>query len=241
MDFTIATNNFDGPLDLLLHLVQKKKLDITLISIAKIVDDYISYINENEFLDLAQATAFLDIATILLKIKVRSIFPRDKVEADTDDSNDLMIKLIDKHYYSVLADMMVKWEDDDSGYFKKGKVDYDYKGEVNTTEYLDDVTLLNLAITFEAILSKFNEKDPEIKLESYTLTVSDQINWLKSMCRKKTWQLKELFYQLDDKFSVVVTFLALLECIKDHNVIVVYESPSSCLVMINKEETLCEE
>ncbi len=234
MKFNITTEYFDGPIDLLLHLVQKKKLDITVISIANIADEYISYLNNAEFLNLEQATEFLDVATVLVRIKIRSVFPRDSVEDIEDDPADLLIQLMNKKYYSVLADMMVQWEDLDLGYFKKGKVDYDYKGEVDSTELLDEVTLLNLAIIFENTLKNLEEKD-EIVVESYKLTVADQILWIQKMCRNQAVQLKDMFTSLPDKFSVVVSFLALLECMRLGKVIVISSSLDSCLI-IGKEE-----
>jgi len=236
MDFIITSNVFNGPLDLLLHLVQKKKLDVTAVAIAEIADDYLDYMKRMEVIDIEQITSFLEVATILLKTKLRALFPNREEEELEEDTTDLLLKLMNKKYYSVLADMMTQWEESDIRYFKRGEIDNAVMFDLNPVDYLDDVTLLNLAVTFEQILSEFNKTEDSMVIESVNLTIAQQVQWIIDLCQEQTWHLRDMFAQLPNKFAVVVSFLALLECMKDQRVLVLFESKEACLIMLRKSD-----
>jgi|GEM_PF-7044484 len=230
MKFAINSEIFAGPLDILLQLVQKKKLDITMISLAQIADDFQAYIGELDIENMEQVTSFLHVATILLRIKVQTMFPDSQHFAEEEEV-ELLLNLMDKKYYAVLADIMTEWETADLGYFRRGANELMIEEEVDPNRFLDEVSLLNLAMTFEQILLEFGKEEEPLSVESFSITIADQVTWLNDMCHLKPRNLVELFRYLPNRFSVVVTFLALLESIRSGVLLVAYETDGQCIVL----------
>jgi len=210
--FEVNTNQYQGPLDVLLDLIRKKRLDITKISLAKVADEFIQYFQQAE-LNIEETTKFLEIVTILLRIKRKTLFPNDEKDID-DDETVLLERLFNKQYYTVLADILDEWQINSSGYFSKGDNDYlDNTELIETQEYLKDVNLLKLSVAFNYLINK-KEDEPELVIDKHDITIADQIDWIKENIKKKKMKLSSIITSMPSKYSAIVTFLAILECIR---------------------------
>lgn len=210
--FKVNTFEYQGPLDVLLDLIRKKRLNITKISLAKVTDEFIEYFQSVE-LNILETTKFLEIVTILLRIKRKSLFPNENDEDDEQETF-LLERLFSKQYYSVLADILNEWQINSSGYFTKGENEYLENVEFTSTEeYLQDINLLKLSVAFKYLVNK-KEDVSELRIEHHEINIQDQINWLKINVRKRKMRLSNVINSMPNKYSSIVTFLALLECIR---------------------------
>ncbi len=220
--FNIKLENFEGPLDLLLYFIKRDKIDIYDIPITKITNEYISVIDEAKKLDVSIAGEFLFMASMLLRIKTQMLLPRqiDDESLDIDDPRiDLVSQLIEYKKYKTVAHKLknLHFENKDTFFRSSVKVIYDQSPDVS--DYLNEVSLYDISKIFkEAIDNAPSEDTFEISREMVSL--NDQKNFiLKEFEKKKVVSLKNLVKNLETKIEIIVTFLALLEMIKQSEII----------------------
>jgi len=220
--FNIKLENFEGPLDLLLYFIKRDKIDIYDIPITKITNEYISVIDEAKKLDVSIAGEFLFMASMLLRIKTQMLLPRqiDDESLDIDDPRiDLVSQLIEYKKYKTVAHKLknLHFENKDTFFRSSVKVVYDQSPDVS--DYLNEVSLYDISKIFkEAIDNAPSEDTFEIYREMVSL--NDQKNFiLKEFENKKVISLKNLVKNLETKIEIIVTFLALLEMIKQSEII----------------------
>lgn len=220
--FNIKLENFEGPLDLLLYFIKRDKIDIYDIPITKITNEYISVIDEAKKLDVSIAGEFLFMASMLLRIKTQMLLPRqiDDESLDIDDPRiDLVSQLIEYKKYKTVAHKLknLHFENKDTFFRSSVKVVYDQSPDVS--DYLNEVSLYDISKIFkEAIDNAPSEDTFEISREMVSL--NDQKNFiLKEFEKKKVISLKNLVKNLETKIEIIVTFLALLEMIKQSEII----------------------
>ena len=218
----IKLENFEGPLDLLLYFIKRDKIDIYDIPITKITNEYISVIDEAKKLDVSIAGEFLFMASMLLRIKTQMLLPRqiDDESLDIDDPRiDLVSQLIEYKKYKTVAHKLknLHFENKDTFFRSSFKVVYDQSPDVS--DYLNEVSLYDISKIFkEAIDNAPSEDTFEIYREMVSL--NDQKNFiLKEFEKKKVISLKNLVKNLETKIEIIVTFLALLEMIKQSEII----------------------
>ena len=220
--FNIKLENFEGPLDLLLYFIKRDKIDIYDIPITKITNEYISVIDEAKKLEVSIAGEFLFMASMLLRIKTQMLLPRqiDDESLDIDDPRiDLVSQLIEYKKYKTVAHKLknLHFENKDTFFRSSVKVVYDQSPDVS--DYLNEVSLYDISKIFkEAIDNAPSEDTFEISREMVSL--NDQKNFiLKEFEKKKVISLKNLVKNLETKIEIIVTFLALLEMIKQSEII----------------------
>ncbi len=220
--FNIKLENFEGPLDLLLYFIKRDKIDIYDIPITKITNEYILVIDEAKKLDVSIAGEFLFMASMLLRIKTQMLLPRqiDDESLDIDDPRiDLVSQLIEYKKYKTVAHKLknLHFENKDTFFRSSVKVVYDQSPDVS--DYLNEVSLYDISKIFkEAIDNAPSEDTFEIYREMVSL--NDQKNFiLKEFEKKKVISLKNLVKNLETKIEIIVTFLALLEMIKQSEII----------------------
>lgn len=227
MPINIKLQAFEGPLDLLLHLIEKAEVDIYDIPIAEITEQYIEYIHMMQELDLEVASEFLVMAATLLEIKSKMLLPKPKKaenEADQiDPREELVQKLIEykkfKEASSLLKDKLSIYE---KIFYKAPEPIDDYISDFTSltgisadllTKCLNDVLLKNT----ENIKSKNSYRG--IYRES--ITIEDKIQHIKILLfSKPVFYFEELFKHRVNKYEIIITFLAILELIKRKNIFV---------------------
>ena len=206
--------NFEGPLDLLLHLIRGTKLDIKTIKLAEITDQYMRYMKELECLDMERASEFIEVAATLLEIKSRSVLPRqEELEEDEEDPAEVLKRRLEE--YKLFKEASV-------GLATIENVDRFYKEpERSANDYrfvLKDMTMEGLVQAFSKLLAKLDEEtkvEVERKIQKDRFTLADKIEGLRS---KLTTEKKVKFFSLfDNDFTrgeIITTFLAILELLK---------------------------
>ena len=220
--FDIKLENFEGPLDLLLYFIKRDKIDIYDIPITQITNKYIAVIDEAEKLDVSIAGEFLFMASMLLIIKTQMLLPRqiDEESLDIDDPRiNLVAQLIEYKKYKNIAHKLknLHFENKDSFFRSSSKVVYDLSPDVS--DFLNEVTLFDISKIFKDAVDNAPTQDT-FEIYREIVSLKEQKNFiLQQFKTNKIISLKKLVKKLETKIEIIVTFLALLEMIKQSEII----------------------
>ena len=220
--FNIKLENFEGPLDLLLYFIKRDKIDIYDIPITKITNEYISVIDEAKTLDVSIAGEFLFMASMLLRIKTQMLLPRqvDEESLDIDDPRiDLVAQLLEYKKYKNIANKLknLHFENKDTFFRSSTKVVYDQSPDIS--DFLQEVTLYEISKIFKEAIENAPTQD-SFEIYRETVSLKDQKEFiLQKLKTNKISSLKKLVKKLETKIEIIVTFLALLEMIKQSEII----------------------
>lgn len=235
MDIKFKIDEFEGPLDLLLHLIKESKMDIFNIEIEKITEQYISFINEQEKMNLEVASEYLILASELIEIKSKMLLPNSKIDSDFEEEDpreDLVQRLIEYQTYKDITKLLEEKE--------LLRRDIHTKIPENISNYIDesitinsDVTLDDLVVAFKKFLERKKESRPlHTKVTKNEISVSSRRREIsKLLTSKKRVSFFELFPILSKQY-VVATFLAVLEMAKSKELIIKQDK--------NFDEIICE-
>jgi len=207
------TKNFEGPLDLLLSLIEQRQLDITTIALAEVTEQFLQYLKQLETIDPTVLADYLAIAAKLLVIKSKAILPTLELEPEEDDAAfDLEAKLILYKQFKEAAKYLKKLDNKRRQGFLRSVT---FEQRVN---FYPDPTIstkeLHTAIL--TVLSGLKELDnlPKAKLKE-AISIQEKIDHLRNILSTKIeTKLSDLIKTAKNKGEVIVTFLALLELIK---------------------------
>ena len=211
--YNIKIPVFEGPLDLLLHLIRENKIDIYDIPIAIITHQYLQYIKIMKELDLDIAGEFLVMAATLIHIKSRMLLPPDEEappEEQEDPRHELIQKLIEYQAFKEAALSLRQREDEWTRVFQREPLS-DEKDDEGI--YLSDVNLFDLLEAFKKIL---DTSPPEVAtITKETLTVKDKMSLIMEMLEgQEAIRFEEFFKDGITRSQLIVTFIALLELIR---------------------------
>ncbi len=216
--YSIKIDGFEGPLDLLLELIQKEEMDIRDIQISIITDRYLEYVNLMEQLDLDLASEFLVMAARLLHIKSESILPQiaEKTKYPIGNQAQLVQQLLEYKRYKEAAQVLdVYAEKRTLIYNRSSKLHSDLDG---TRTYEIKATLFDLLTAFKNINDRISniEQDEEYHtVEEETITVEDKIAFIeRQLANDDQLLFDDLFHFTSSKLDLIVTFLAILELIR---------------------------
>ena len=220
--FNIKLENFEGPLDLLLYFIKRDKIDIYDIPITQITNEYISVIDEAKTLDVSIAGEFLFMASLLLRIKTQMLLPRqvDEESLDIDDPRiDLVAQLLEYKKYKNIANKLknLHFENKDTFFRSSTKVVYDQSPDIS--DFLQEVTLYEISKIFKEAIENAPTQD-SFEIYRETVSLKDQKEFILQRLKKnKISSLTKLVKKLETKIEIIVTFLALLEMIKQSEII----------------------
>ena len=220
--FNIKLENFEGPLDLLLYFIKRDKIDIYDIPITQITNEYISIIDEAKTLDVSIAGEFLFMASLLLRIKTQMLLPRqvDEESLDIDDPRiDLVAQLLEYKKYKNIANKLknLHFENKNTFFRSSTKVVYDQSPDIS--DFLQEVTLYEISKIFKEAIENAPTQD-SFEIYRETVSLKDQKEFiLQRLKTNKISSLKKLVRKLETKIEIIVTFLALLEMIKQSEII----------------------
>jgi len=217
--YNVNLEVFQGPLDLLLHLIEKMEIDIYNIPIAKLTESYLEYINNNDEFSLENAEEYIVMAATLLHIKSKSLLP--KFENETiEDEEDLVQQLLDYKNYKELSEKLDNLQKIRAQFLDKESVNIDVEGSVEMMRMPSS----KLLRAMENILRSFDDTENEVSLVSYRREVSfeqvkeDLVNKLK---HKNNISFIDLIKSYSHKNEIVLVFMGILAMIKDQELLCV--------------------
>ncbi len=226
MGIPVKLEVFEGPLDLLLHLIDKNKINIYDIPIALITEQYMEYINAMQEQDLDIMSEFLVMAATLLRIKSKMLLPIEETEEEEvlDPRQELVERLLEyKMYKYASLELRDRQLDADRLIFKKSTLPpelLNYKEEVHPEELLSDLTLAKLNTIFQSVIKKQSEKIDPVrskfgKIEKEDVNLPKKMRYVQEYgLSHKRFSFRRLLEAQHDKMEVVVTFLCILELMK---------------------------
>ena len=238
MDYKVTLESFEGPLDLLLNLISKTKIDIYDIPIHIITQQYMVYIYHMEELDLEIASDFLVMASTLIEIKSKMLLPKEKIvlegeEFEIDPREELIMQILEYKKFKEVADRLKEFEKEKSKTFYKLKEDlsiYDEE-EINFDEF--DLDLLVDALNEMIARRGLDEEKIDletIKKEEYR--ISDCIDIIfKKLKEYKSIKFDDLIDINAKKNEIIAYFLSLLELIRTNDIMVKQEGAFSELII----------
>ncbi len=219
-EFRVQFDVFDGPLDLLLHLVRKQEVDIYDVNMSKLASDFIEYVEKMKDLDIEVAGEFLVMAASLLYIKSKELLPVDKREEVEDDEDEedprweLIRQLVEYKKYKDAAAQLEQRAGEQDLIFPRiaPKPHFDEPDSLPDTK----LSVLDLLDAVSAILKRFEDKEDESReIVQDRWTVSDKIAMIREkLSGGERFRFTEFFEQAANRVEVVVTFLAMLELIR---------------------------
>lgn len=227
MGIPVKLEVFEGPLDLLLHLIEKNKVDIYDIPIALITDQYLEYVNSMDHEDLNVVSEFLVMAATLIDIKSKLLLPKevDETGNDIDPREELVAQLIEYRMFKQIAEELKSQQ------LYAGKAMYKpstvppevakYEPPVNLDKLLQGVTLEKMQQVFTEVLRRQENKIDKVragfgKIQQEEVSLPDKITYIRKYAKKKKeFSFKQLLLKQESKIEVIVTFLAILELMKN--------------------------
>lgn len=225
MTYQVKLPVFEGPMDLLLHLIEKNELDIYNIPIALITQQYLEYLTRAEELDIDLTSEFLVMASTLLAIKARMLLPKpvteiaEEEEQGIDPRAELVEKLLEYKEYKEKALFFRELEERQAQYFWREVDDAKLLKEFRPANPLASLSLDDLTRALSQVLKKVEKRLAFVSMSREEITIQDQIEAIEKRMQETSVGRGIPFYKLFDahrvsKEEVIVTFLALLELIK---------------------------
>lgn len=221
--YRVQLNNFEGPLDLLLFFIKRDELDIYDIPVSYITKQFLEYMNLLEELDLDVASEFILMASMLMSIKAKMMLPREESEEEeldeTDPRYELVQRLLEYKRYKEMAEKMADIDEETRKKYTRGFTDADEVERQATGEALQDVTLFHLIAAFKKVLQDIERSNVVHHVEKVDTTIEDQTEYVIDVLQEKgRCSFIELCRGLKNRVFVVVTFLAVLEMIKEQQI-----------------------
>lgn len=239
MNYIVTIDNFDGPLDLLLHLIKKMDIDIYDISIEEITKQYLNYINSMKELNLDIASEYLVMASELLEMKSSMLLPKNDIvedEYEEDPKERLIKRLIEYKRYKELVPDFKELEQLRKEEFTKEPDDlYQFKKETDEV-ILEDLKLEDLINAFSEFLKRKElEKPLNTKITKKEYSVKKRNKEIKKILEeKKKISFDELF-DVMTKDYVVVTFLSILDLARKQSLVIKQENNFNKIYLKIKE------
>lgn len=236
--YVVTIDNFDGPLDLLLHLIKEQDIDIYDIKIEDITKQYLDYIRHMKELNLEIASEYLVMASELIEMKSKMLLPKKKEKEDDDyeeDPRELLIErlLAYKRYKEVTSEfkdleltrkMVFTREPDNLNRY------------VKEDENIEELGVADLIDAFNNLLKR-KELDRPIatKITKKELSVTEKVNKIKNILRNKKKINFEDIFEVSTKEEVIISFLSVLEMVKKDEILLTQEGNFKNIVISLKE------
>lgn len=237
MGIPVKLQVFEGPLDLLLHLIDKNKIDIYDIPIVDITNQYMEYIRAMEKEDLNVMSEFLLMAATLLDIKCRMLLPKEINEEgqEEDPRQELVEQLLQYKMYKYMAyELRDRQVEGERAIYREPDIPeevQEYVEPVNLEELLGDLTLAKLNRIFRDVMRRQDEKIDPIrsgfgKIEKEEVSLPEKLDYVEEYAvNHSVFSFRQLLKKQGSKVQLVVTFLAVLELMKTGKIKIEQKQP----------------
>lgn len=249
MGIPVKLQVFEGPLDLLLHLIDKNKIDIYDIPIVEITNQYMDYIKAMEKEDLNVMSEFLVMAATLLDIKCRMLLPKEVNEEgeEEDPRQELVEQLLEYKMYKYMSyELRDRQVEGEQLMFKEPTVPeevMEYVEPVDLDLLLKNVTLAQLNYIFQDVMKRQIDKIDPVrskfgKIEKEEITLPDKLEYVTEYAKlHRKFGFRQLLEKQNSKTQIVVTFLAILQLMKEGVISIEQEQAFDEIMIISRVES----
>ncbi len=237
MELNVKLQAFEGPLDLLLHLIDKNKVNIYDIPIVEITNQYMEYIEEMKRQDLNVMSEFLVMAATLLSIKSKMLLPKVENEEDgkeVDPRAELVEQLLEYKMYKCMSyELRDRQIGAEQVFYKEKTLPNEvlqYEQPVDLEELMSDVTLNKLSSIFQSVMRRQENRVDPIRSQFGTIkkeevSMEDKMIFVRDYAKNhQTFSFRKLLESQATKTEIIVTFLSILELMKDGTISIVQEN-----------------
>lgn len=247
MAIPVKLEVFEGPLDLLLHLIEKNKVDIYDIPIVEITAQYLEYIQNMETEDMNVMSEFLVMAATLIDIKCRMLLPKEVNEEgeEEDPRAELVQKLLEYKMYKYMSyELKDRQVDAGRTLFKDKtlpKEIEDYKPPIDFEELLGDADLNKLQNLFKSVMKRQEDKIDPVrstfgKIERDEIDIEAKAGYVEEYVKlHKTFSFRQLLEKQRSKMEIIVTFLIILEMMKVGKISIEQENTFDDIMITSNE------
>ena len=233
----IKLKDFEGPLDLLLHLVSKYQMDIYDVPITEVIEQYLAYVATLQAMRLEVAGEYMVMASQLMLIKSRKLLPKVAEVANLEDDleQDLLSQIEEYRKFKALGEHLEAKHQDRARYYSKAPTELIYED----AELVHDKTTIDLFLAFSTLLAKKKEEfsknhttilRDEYKIEDMMVIVRDSLANRERLC------LQDLFKETTNLQEMITLFLATLELIKTQELVLIQQESFGDIYLMKKEE-----
>ncbi len=253
MALEVELKAFDGPLDLLLTLIEKNKINIFDIPIAEITDQYLAYVRKMEEENLEVMSEFMVMAAELIAIKCRMLLPKEEEEAEgeADPREELVRRLLEYKTYKYMASELRECMEEASGRLFKddttpGEVKK-YRPKINPEEIVSGITLDRLHEVFESVLRRSADRIDPLRsrfgtIEKEEVSLPEKLEKITGYVKKhKSFSFRQLLQGQKSRTQIVVTFLAVLELMSYGMIRAAQDNPGDDIMIEQVPEADIEE
>jgi segregation and condensation protein A len=220
----INITNFEGPFDLLLHLLKVNKMQINEIRISEITSQYLDYLHSMDELNLEIASEFLLVAATLLEIKSREMLPKYKEEVDEEELKEKLVLRIEEYeaFRNISEKLGARFEKDLFIFTKRAETIP--QDDMPLSELLKGITMDNLYLTYTTLMNRQKEKVNKSfirtkRMEREEFKIEDKMEELERLLvSNKTFNFTSLLERTKSKSECIVMFLAMLELSRNHRI-----------------------
>lgn len=220
--YRVQLKNFEGPLDLLLFFIKRDELDIYDIPISYITNQFLEYIGLMEELDLDVASEFILMASMLMSIKARMMLPQKESNEELDEHDPrykLVQRLLEYKRYKEMAEKMESIEEEAQKKHFRGNSEADQVEKQASGEALKNVTMFDLMAAFKKVLTDIKKQKSIHHVEKVEYTIEEQTEYVLNQLQEGgRTAFRALCFKLKTRTKIVVTFLAILEMLKERQI-----------------------
>lgn len=214
VDYSTRLENFEGPLDLLLHLIKEAKIEIKDVFVSQVTEQFLEYINGVDVLDVDKASEYLNMASTLLEIKSKSILPKIDDIIDEIDEEALLVRQLEEYKLFKEASQKLKEQENVLRFYKEPDKSV---GDVRVV--YNDFNLNGLISAFSKLLMRVDDKKRQEnvlkEIPKEVFTVKDKVDHIKNiLLERKEASFFEMFSSYYTKNELITTFQAMLELLK---------------------------
>lgn len=243
MALPVKIENFEGPLDLLLHLIDVNKFNIFDIPIVEITEQYLEYVRNMDTKDLNVMSEFLVMAATLLEIKAKMLLPVEVDEdgEEIDPREELVQKLLEYKMYKYMSyELKDRMQDAAKAMYKEPTIPEEvesYIEPIDMEKLIGDLTLKKLNDIFQSVIKRRNDKIDPVrskfgKIEKEEVSLEDKLDFVEGYAKEHgIFSFKQLLEGQKSKMQVVVTFLAILELMKTGKIVIEQESTFADIII----------
>ena len=212
----VKLESFEGPLDLLLHLIQKKKKDIHNLSLATLCSPFLSYVKNTTHIQLENSSQFIYIASCLIAIKARSLLPNpiEDEEDDTQTEEALKRQLLEYKKFKDAGEVLAQMDWLQRDHFTRSeKIKMEVIKEIDTNEeQLIQISIAKLLLVYEQVLQKSKDLSEEFQIPEVKISTQEILQQIITELEQKDYfMLQKFFIQLDNIESKIISFVLILE------------------------------
>ena len=250
--YQIKLAQFEGPFDLLLFFIERDELDIYNIPITNIINDFLTYIHQQESLNIELSSEFILFISTLMRIKAKMLLPRKELDAqgnEIDPRQELVDKILEYKKYKEAAAQLAEMEADRLLMIKRGNIqkELSHIGEESSegTE-VQTITMFKLMKAFERVMQRYHDKNnkPTHTVVRYAYSMeTSRSNMISLAQRERTLSFEKIFESVENRVHAIFTFLSMLELVQGRFLrILIGEGRNNFIIEYNEtEEGLTDE